>query len=85
MPFELHRVNDLVAGRGVEEITVSGETALSHTSRGIYIGTGGNLEVRMIDGSEAVFTNIPDGSLLPLQVTHILDAATTAADIVAVY
>ena len=54
-------------------------------TRGLYIGTGGTLVVTMAkDGTSATFTNVANGTLLPIQVTQVL-VATTASDILALY
>jgi hypothetical protein len=62
-------------------VTPSDSTAL--TSRAVWIGGAGNLSVRLSGATSTtvVFTNIPDGSLLPLSVVRIM-AATTATNIV---
>ena len=69
------------AARGVA-VTPSDSTVLPST-RGLYVGTGGNLAVTML-GADITFANVPAGTLLPLQVQKVL-ASTTAASIVALY
>lgn len=62
-------------------ITPSDTEDLSHVSRAIYVGTGGNLTVTMQGGGDAVFRNLPNGSLLPVRVTRVKSTGTTADDL----
>jgi len=39
----------------------------------------------MEGGTTIVFTNVPSGSFLPILVTHVLAANTTATGIIALY
>lgn len=52
----------------------------------LYIGTGGDIEVVVVSGSDpVVFKNIPNGSFLPVIVNSILTGAnTTVSDIIAI-
>lgn len=62
-------------------VTPSDTTPLDPPSRGLYIGSGGNLVVIMADGGDPVtFTNVPGGTLLPLRVSYVRES-TTAEDI----
>lgn len=63
-------------------VTPSDSTVLANT-RALYIGTGGNLTVTMVDGNDVVFSNVAAG-IFPIQVTKV-KAATTASNIVALY
>ena len=66
-------------------VTPSDGTALTLVSRGIYVGSAGNLAVTMkAGGNDVTFVGVAAGSLLPLRVTHVLSTGTTASDIVAV-
>tara|TARA_R110000782_G_scaffold54580_2_gene115337 strand:- start:116 stop:382 length:267 start_codon:yes stop_codon:yes gene_type:complete len=54
--------------------------------RAIYVGTGGNINMMLEgDDSATLFTNVPDGSLLPFKARIILATSTTASSIVAVF
>jgi hypothetical protein len=66
-------------------VTKHDTTEISVT-RGLYVGTGGDVAVKMRNDSTAVtFKNVADGSLLPLRVKLVLSTGTTASDIVALY
>jgi hypothetical protein len=66
-----------------EAVTPSDATALPRVARGIYVGSTGNLRVRMVSGTDVTFAAVPAGTLLPLRATHVLATGTTAGGIVA--
>jgi hypothetical protein len=68
---------------GVEAVTPSDTVPLTKTSRGLWVGGGGNVSVVMADGTTAVLAAVPSGTLLPLRVTRVNLASTTATLIVA--
>jgi hypothetical protein len=49
---------------------------LAHVTRALYVGTGGDLAVRMQDGGSVTFASVPSGTLLPLRVSRVLPAST---------
>lgn len=65
---------------GAFAITPSDATEFQAT-RGIYVGTSGDLAVVMYDGSEVIFVSAAVG-YHPIRVTKVLSAGTTADDIV---
>lgn len=64
---------------GAFSVTPSDSTVIRATA--LYVGGLGNVSVTMEDGSEAVFTGVTAGSILPIRVTKV-KAATTATSIV---
>jgi hypothetical protein len=54
-------------------------------TRALYVGGGGNLAVRLQDGTELTLANMPAGTLLPIRVTRILATGTTATEIVGLW
>lgn len=50
-----------------------------------FVGSTGNLKVTMVGGQTVTFTNIPDGTFMPIQVTRIWSTGTTATDILALF
>lgn len=55
-------------------------------SRGVWVGTGGDLAVTMYDSGQSVtFPNVQSGSLLPIRVSKVLSTGTTASDIVVIW
>lgn len=63
-------------------IAPSDVTALLGPTRGIYVGTTGNLRVLMTGGSVATFFDIAAGVIHPLQVIQVYLTGTTAINIV---
>ena len=57
-------------------------TALAAIVRGIWVGTGGDVEIITPAGNTVVFLNVPDGTLLPVRATHVKDDNTDADDLV---
>lgn len=57
-------------------------TEMAYVSRGIYVGTGGNVTVKRIDGTLVTFPSVPGGVILPIRATHIMSTDTTASGFV---
>lgn len=58
---------------------------LAHVSRALFVGEAGTLAVRLADGTDLVFANLPAGALLPIRVSHVLATGTSAAGVVALW
>lgn len=65
-------------------VTPSDSTALRPT-RGLYVGTGGDVAVEMSLGTTITFPDVLGGSILPIQVVKVLSTGTTATGMVALY
>ena len=61
--------------------TASYGTALATFTRALYVGTGGTVVATMVGGNQVTFSNVQDGSILPLRVQAI-GTATSATGIV---
>lgn len=46
--------------------------------RAIYVGGTGNVAVRMVDGTLPIFSAVPVGAILPINVDKVLATGTTA-------
>lgn len=67
-------------------ITPDNEEELEFVTRGIYVGTAGDLAVVLAGDSEAVtFVSLVAGVIHPLRVRQVLATGTDAEDIVGVY
>jgi len=75
--------NATVAAHGAEDVTISDVTVIPVT-RALYVGGLGDVEVTMADGQVVTFTNVANGTLLPIQVQQVR-AATSATAIIALY
>ena len=74
----------IVPARSARAVTPS-TTEMNKPPRALYIGTGGDLVVRMLDDDDNVtFVNVPDGTILELRV-KLVHTDTTADDILALY
>jgi hypothetical protein len=72
------------ARKGVA-VTKSDSTILE-TTRGLWVGTGGDVAVIFADGGSAVtIPSVLGGTLLPIQVTKVMSTNTTASGMVALY
>lgn len=54
-------------------------------TRGVWVGGAGNLNVDMANGSTVLFSGIPAGTFIPIQVKRIRSTSTTATLIVALF
>ncbi len=74
-----------VAARRAAAVTLS-DSAIVEVTRAVYVGTGGDLKVTMVEGGDVTFTNIADGAILPIQVTKLWSTGSTSvAGILALY
>jgi len=48
----------------------------------LFIGVGGDVNVKSIKGNTVLFKNVPNGTILPVFVTTVLATSTSATDIV---
>jgi hypothetical protein len=72
-----------VSAHGAVAVTASDATVFP-VCRALYIGTGGNLNVRTADGQTLVFSAVAAG-IFPVQVDQVLSTSTTATNIIALY
>lgn len=66
------------------DVSVSDDQARSGDAFVIYVGTGGDVNAVLEGQADAVvFANVPDGTWLPVFVTEVKTASTTASDMLA--
>lgn len=68
--------------QGAFAITPDDNNNLEFQTRGIYVGTGGNLTVTTIQGDEITFVSVPSGMMMPLCVRRVHATGTAATDLV---
>jgi hypothetical protein len=85
------RSGQIVPGRSAVAITPgdSGSGAANGevypACRALYVGSTGDIKVDMAEtGTAVIFVGVPAGTLLPISVTRIYDADTTASSILAI-
>ena len=81
--FRLQATGLTSPAQAAAAVTPSDATALEPPARGLYVGQGGNLRVRMIAGQTVTFVAVQGGSILPLRVDQVLATGTTAQSIIA--
>ena len=66
-----------------EEIAPSDAADLGFVTRAVWVGTGGNVRVRMQHDAEPItLTGVGDGTFLPMRVVQVYATGTTATGIV---
>lgn len=74
---------EISSAAGSVTVTPSDATVFDPPGRALYVGTTGNVAVRMAgDQSTPVFTNVQGGSMLSICVDKVLGTNTTASNIV---
>lgn len=85
-PFSNHADQVSAPATNAVAVTPHDSAALNDIPKALYIGSGGTLVVRGVNGaSDCVFANIADGTVLPFRASHVRASGTTAANIVALY
>ena len=55
------------------------------TASVVWIGTAGNVKVTTSQGTDVVFTSVPGGTVLPVQVLRVWATGTSATNIVRIF
>ena len=66
-------------------ITPHDSNELTHITRQLFVGSGGNLSVTLKNGDELTFTNLPNAYLLDCRVKAVKATGTTASGILGLY
>lgn len=66
-------------------VTPHDTNALTHETRGLYIGAAGNVAVITSGGNTVTFVGLAVGIIHPIRCTHVKSTGTTATSIVGVY
>jgi hypothetical protein len=66
-------------------IAPSDGAGLSHVTRAIYVGGGGDLRLRLLGGGLVTLAAVPAGSLLPLRAVQVYATGTSATALVALW
>lgn len=63
-------------------ITPNDAADLPEVTRAVYVGTGGNVAVRLISGQSVVFTGVSGSVILPIRADRVLSTGTTASNLI---
>ena len=66
-------------------VTPSDTAVFAQPTRGLYVGTAGDVAVLLLDGTAVTFSAMLAGVIHPLRATQIRATGTTAAGLVGVY
>lgn len=82
-PFEHYSDSLTAPAKATFAITPHDAADLPIAPKALFIGTGGTLVVRAVDSDlDTTFTNLADGTILPVRVRAVRATGSTAADIV---
>jgi hypothetical protein len=70
-------------GSGSNSVTPNDNQDLPNTAHGLYVTTGGDVEMVFADGTEDTWT-VPDNFLIPMIVKRVKAENTTASGIKAI-
>lgn len=85
MAYQKLQANRAVSVTPSNTVNISEGTEAPESGSVLYIGTGGDLKVLTVGNDEITFTNIQDGSFLPVQVLRVFSTGTTATNIIALW
>lgn len=67
-------------------ITKHDTNAITPTPNAVYVGTGGTIVLRGVNGTaDVTFKNVQSGQILDVRPSHIRATGTTAADFVGLF
>lgn len=69
----------------LEAIIPDDNNDLAYVTRGIYIGSIGNIRIQPENGSPVTFVGLVPGIILPVRATRVLATGTTASNLIAMY
>ena len=73
-------------GKSAFNVTPNNSANLTYVSRGIYIGTTGNINCIFVgDSANTLLANLPTGGFYSFRIAKIWATGTTADNIVAIY
>lgn len=66
-------------------ITPHNSNELAYYTRGIYVGSTGDVKVTTVGGSTITFVGVPTGVILPVRAKIVFATGTTATSLVALW
>jgi hypothetical protein len=72
--------------RNAFDITPHATNTLAAVTRGLYVGVGGDVNVRLVGSqSDHIFKNVPSGTTLAIEVDRVYVANTTATNMIGLH
>lgn len=82
-PFESSSDSLIAPAKSAFAITPDDTADLPGATKAVYVGTGGDITARPVDGDiDVLFRNVVVGTILPVRVRAVRVGGTTAADLV---
>lgn len=77
-------IEDLDSSTAPYAIVPSDTVPLPKAPKGIYVGTGGDVTLRGINGTaDVTYRNLGDGSYIGVRASHVRATGTTASNLIA--
>lgn len=80
--FSSHTTGLTSPARAAFAITPADGVSFAAPARGLYVGTGGSIRVRMVSGDVVDFANAQGGMVYPLRVDQVMASGTSATGII---
>ncbi len=82
-PFESSSDSLIAPAKAAFAIAPDDVADLPGATKAVYVGTGGDITARPVDGdSDVTFRNVVSGTILPVRLRAVRAGGTTAADLV---
>jgi hypothetical protein len=82
-PFDSVTDNLISPARNAFSILPDDTIDLPSATKAVYVGTGGDIAVQLIDSEQdVVFSNVPTGSILAIRIVAVRANGTTASNLV---
>lgn len=82
-PFKTQSDAAFAPSRAPYAIVPSDDAQLALVPKGIYVGTGGDIVLRGVDGAaDVTYRNLPDASYVAVRALYVRATGTTATDLV---
>lgn len=74
----------IMPSRAPYAIVPNDSNALPSVPKGIYVGTGGDVVLRGLDGAaDVIYRNLPDASYINVRAAFVRATGTTASNLIA--
>lgn len=80
--FASHQPGLTAPAASAAALTPTDAADLPRATRALYVGTAGDLHLRLTSGDEVTLTNAAAGMIYPLRITRVFATGTTAGALV---